>query len=467
MSMDGSTTRGFGNVVAAKSHERDTSAVITRRFRWIAAIVASCATAIATLIWSPIFPVASLRAHDGGDAVIELLRDPIWRDRDAYDAAHFLMVPMHEAFQAGKLRRIAEFRIFFDRAHQNRDELVKGRLSRLQFLYLISRFVALESKVKPCSNAVVPLGQWLGDEVNNALTSPAWLWGRHDFPDMFQRLDYKLSDKPAARSYYKAIFDEELFALAIASDLVYAFRGCSLTLPPAVSKANELHPVIWTTLGHTERGRWIFQPGVWTEHPDFKFAGHPALKSDLEPRPVKGIGWDTSHASRHPLFLLSAACGQQGDERSKLNSIRKRLAQTFLDIVLVPPTVDRPAYLTRNFMTGENGVYRYGYGTKGKSGGYGPFQLSGTFMLGWWAFASDQLRPIYARQASLMPFDHQLLNYFGEGTVTDPTRARPRHPLMGAEGYANGQLVRAIVGAASRLSAESFACTPEKQLVKD
>lgn len=219
------------------------------------------------------------------------------------------------------------------------------------------------------------MAAWLGAEVDHALSSPAWLWGRSDFPDMFARLSYKLSDEAPARSYYKAIFDKELFALAIASDLAFTSRRCRLTLPPSVTKANDIHPLIWTKLGQTRGEHWFFQPSVWTEHPDFKYAGNPALKPDLEPRPVKGIGWDTSHASRHPLFLLSAACGQQGAERSRLASIRRRLARTFVDVVLIPPEPERRAYVTHNFMTGENGVYRYGYGTKGKGGGYGPYQL--------------------------------------------------------------------------------------------
>lgn len=37
-------------------------------------------------------------------------------------------------------------------------------------------------------------------------------------------------------------------------------------------------------------------------------------------------------------------------------------------------------------MDGSNGVYRWGYGSFGPNGGYGPYQLSGSLTLGWWTF---------------------------------------------------------------------------------
>lgn len=83
------------------------------------------AIAVATTSVEARFPSAIVLT--GSDPVTKLLRDPLWLSGNACDAAHILMVPMHEAYQSKRELRIRAFRQFFHRAHKHRLDLAKGR----------------------------------------------------------------------------------------------------------------------------------------------------------------------------------------------------------------------------------------------------------------------------------------------------------------------------------------------------
>ena len=51
--------------------------------------------------------------------------------------------------------------------------------------------------------------------------------------------------------------------------------------------------------------RWLFQPGVWRDHPDYLYAGNDNLGENLLPMPVDDIAEDTSHSHRYPVWLES------------------------------------------------------------------------------------------------------------------------------------------------------------------
>jgi len=42
----------------------------------------------------------------------EMLQGPLWKKRDAYDAGHFLMIPLHAAFGSENALRIKDFHNF-------------------------------------------------------------------------------------------------------------------------------------------------------------------------------------------------------------------------------------------------------------------------------------------------------------------------------------------------------------------
>ena len=102
------------------------------------------------------------------------------------------------------------------------------------------------------------------------------------------------------------------------------------------------------------------------------------------------------------------------------------LSAQFFEKVIVPPSDEFPNYRTNNFMDGYNGIYRYNYPTHGLGQGYGPYELSGTMLLGWWSFLPDQsIRDVYCFITSRYPFNEQEI-----ATYLGPDTTRDRHPLI-------------------------------------
>jgi hypothetical protein len=77
-------------------------------------------------------------------------------------------------------------------------------------------------------------------------------------------------------------------------------------------------------------------------------------------------------------------------------------------------------------MDGWNGVYRYGYITQGEGKGYGPYELSGTMLLGWWSFLpGEKIRDVYCYISSRFPLSEEEIKvYLGPDTTRD------RHPSI-------------------------------------
>lgn len=383
------------------------------------------------------------------DVIDDLLGEKLWTKRDAYDAAHLLMVPMIDAVQRGDTRRVEAFRDFFRRyvADTEREEL--GLLTQLQFDYLLSHFLLYLTAPK-CLDADRALISHLERGVSSALTSPAWLWTKPDFADMFARAEWKLSQERTKPSYLRAFFDEEFFAFAISADLTVAMGNCLASPPPAILRAASLGQTILTAEGVMKDGLWQFQPGVWRDHRDYAFAGHQALAPDLTPLPVENIGLDSSHSSRFPLWLESFRCAapRNGAVRADLDAIRAGMTRNFLTRIYKQPSADFPAVRLTNYMSGDNGLYRYGYATSGKGGGFEPFGLSGTFNLGWWAFLGPDLAPVYRAHLNSLPFDARVKALYLQPIVTDKAAPRPRHPKFSDVAFLDGELLKIVIQSA-------------------
>lgn len=397
------------------------------------------------------------------DAVVALLHERLWTKRDAYDAAHILMTPMHSAYAQGNKPVIAAIRHFVAGYLKDDERPDLGLLTQLQFSYLVSQFVVLETDGGSCGKTARSAATHLQREVVRALASPAWQWTRQPFATMFARIRWKLEQKTARPSYLKAIIDEELFALAIAADLSQVLPVCNVDVSPAVTKAVDLGYEVLSREGEFREGGWVFQPGVWTDHPDYRHAGNARLAPDLPEEPVKGIGWDSSHSARWPLWLESFRCSAtSGSEtRARIEAITEGMQNQLLSKVILHSTRSFHGIRLRNFMTGENGVYRYGYGTVGPGGGYGPFGLSFTFNLGWWSFLGEALAPYYEDQLEKLPFSDQVMTLYTQPVVTDDTAPRPRHPLFRPEAYLRGDLIKTVLTAAKTVANHGRRCQPE------
>jgi hypothetical protein len=187
----------------------------------------------------------------------------------------------------------------------------------------------------------------------------------------------------------------------------------------------------------TDDGGWLFQPGVWHDHPDFVYAGRSQIEPAMEEARIADIAGDTSHAHRLPVLLesLRSAFAPEEAGRRFYDSLRAGLERQFVGRVLVEPDHSFPAPRTTNFMDGRNGLYRYGFHTLGEGHGYGPYELSGTLTLGWWSrLPGRRIRRVYRDLAASFPLREDVV-----ATYSGPATARPR-PALCAEpaAFTNG-----------------------------
>lgn len=73
----------------------------------------------------------------------KLCSEPLWKERDCYDAGHCLMIPMDYAFKKNKEDYILLFTHQFDAffKNYNEDEFIKlGYLTQFHYLYLMSQY---------------------------------------------------------------------------------------------------------------------------------------------------------------------------------------------------------------------------------------------------------------------------------------------------------------------------------------
>lgn len=336
--------------------------------------------------------------------------------QEMYDAGQLLMVPLHAAFMLNEKNWQQQFAGHFARelpqfeaSAQNKK--VEDRLGRLQYVYLSSRFLVLATQSGKQELIPTYMPTVLYQEVERMWKKEAaWHWTHKPFTGgMKERLLWKLSDVKTEKRYYKAITDEELFLFAIAADLRTYERetfGGAVESPLVTDVLQVADKAFRQSVKFRGGGRWVFQPGVWSDHPDYAYAGRREKKPGMKPAPVKDIAWDTSHSHRFPLWLvsLSQAYEKKSPQHTFYESLRRGLEKQFYEHVLVKPSRDFPAYRTTNFIDGRNGVYRWGYPSLGANNGYGPYELSGTLLLGWWTFlGTDRVRDVYATMSRQLP----------------------------------------------------------------
>ena len=380
--------------------------------------------------------IADNKDHElWNQTVKEYLQDDLWIDRDIYDSAHILMTPLHAAFKLSELdwqNDFAEhFKRFSNEIVSKNNNVSNNKLNRLQYLYLYSQFLVLaESEEK---QELIPdnTKEILLDELELHWKEPAWLWGREPFSSgMAERLNWKLNNKNVPKSYYRAIFDEELFMFAIAAD-VRSYE--KLTTPenlwsPLVTEILSFSAKVFNKeVEFNEDGGWLFQPGVWSEHPDYAYVGHTEKIVGMKMMPRKNISMDSSHSHRFPLWLssLSNAYKEDSQEKEYYEKLLEGLKYQFLNKVIVNPTSDFSGYRINNFMDGWNGIYRWGYSTQGENNGYGPYEQSGTLIEGWWGFLeSPQVSSIFKDMSNLFPLEENVVKLY-----VGPNTTRERHPL--------------------------------------
>jgi len=189
-------------------------------------------------------------------------------------------------------------------------------------------------------------------------------------------------------SYVGTFTDFDTYLLAIAADLSTYRRLRHQPVDPALDEmADVAYRMHQKAIVYTTDGGWLFQPGGWDDHPDYRYIGYDEKKAGLAPRPGRHVVSDASHFTRFPLWLLSHRLAAHDSARARYYAhLEAGLCTQFFEHVVVPPSSSSRVYRFNNFMDGRNGLYRLNYLNRGSVWGYGPYQLSSTVLIGWWGF---------------------------------------------------------------------------------
>lgn len=395
---------------------------------------------VGVLIWllSPLVVIqpgwADAAAEDmriGGDrgssVFIGYLHDPLWEQRDAYDAGHRLMIPLHWAVNAKDEDFLLAFVEHFLQFHRqvNQDGWDIGTIRELQYLSLISRYLAMGAPAAKADERK-KLFEFTLERFNDYFRKrEAWQWGREAFSGGVEgRVAWKLETNEVGLSYYNAVIDQDLYVLGIGADLLAASRRNDRSCLACEDAVELFVTVLEKRLAPDSR--WGFQEGFWSDHPTYSHAGYLS-KPGREATAIKvhDIQSDSSHGHRWPLWLA------QLDNAINVERYIKRLRAHFVKTVVSQETgVGVPAL--HNFMSGHNGYYRWNYETHNEGEGYGPYELSGTFGLGWWALlGGEEISELYRKLLDAYPLNEAQLDlYTGKSQ-------RERHSLVSDE-HENG-----------------------------
>jgi hypothetical protein len=324
-----------------------------------------------------------------------------------YQFGETLPVPLFAAFAMKNEAYISDFTNHFANFAPLLYEDI-GLLNKMDYVWLAADYLAL------CLNYredIIPanLDDILYEIVMSAWNSPAWQWGRDPYPDMAARLDDKLEYKGTRYSYQNALIDEESFLLAAAGLMYYYYSNsrysCNTEWAGELSKITKYIPQIIDNFFVYGDGWWKFQPGVWTDHPDYLYAVYDTIDSIKGPVKTQNIMEDTSHFSRMPRLLYDFRYAVDDSYDKKIDEITDSISRYFISNVLEKPNSEHRIYLTRNYMSGENGLYRWNYGGRGENYAHRPYSLSGTFYRGTWVFlGTEAIRKIYRNCVNLFPF---------------------------------------------------------------
>ncbi|MDA1017876.1 MAG: hypothetical protein O3A00_25890 [Planctomycetota bacterium] len=386
-------------------------------------------------------------------SVSEYLADPLWIQRDRYDAGVRMLMLIHGAFQFDQQAWLTELADHYRRAASFDHSQITREIDRLQYFYSAAEFVrlaAVNGRLDLVSNELVSI---LYAEIGDLwLRTPAGNWFT-TFPSMRERVTWKLANTDVRYSYYRAVHDSTLMVMAVAADLrAYERLHTGSTVHTALlddvlGVARQMYEQEGVFLSD---GSWIFQPGVWQDYYAYQYAGYESVVAGTRPAPVPGIGEDSGHASRYPALLQSMAGGFESgtSEHTFYQQLRSGYRRLITTRVLVEPDAKSPTYRLTNFIDGSNGVYRWNYPTLVGNTGILPYELSSVMLHGWYGLmGGPEIHAAYETLSSQFPLAGAVLSaYFADIAI------REQHPSLAGDRYVVGGIAELEVAIAASLS---------------
>lgn len=364
------------------------------------------------------------------------LREKLWLTEYQYDAGHALMLPLHYAFLKNDVAKISEFASQFNLFNENDvyslgDVAADKQLARLHYLYLVSEFIRMcNSNKDQCQdNNHEVLRTRVQSEISRFWSDSVFYWyeGMRFPGGIKEHLLYKINmmeniktgslDWPSYR-YYIGISDFDLFTLAIVANV-----GSDAEKEASVKFAK----IIFDLYGSYSYGNYIFQKGIWYQHPDYRYAGNVSLLPGLTESLIEDLPEDSSHSHRIPLFIRSIISSASDADKLYFKNILEAMSKNFYkNVILKLEIVGENVVALNNYMNGWNGIYRYNYTTVGENLGYGPYQLSGILIEGWWCFLkAASPNDYWSSLERLFPMTNNEVKFY-----MGPNTTRSRHPLV-------------------------------------
>lgn len=378
--------------------------------------------------------------------VKELCESDLWKERDAYDACTYLMLPMWYAFQTGEEEYIDLFTRYSNRFTEMYENMpmefedVVG-VTRVQHLYFLSEYMSL------CKMYGYEVSEDLFEiicaEMNTVIDTYAGSYkNSQGYQNMWEVLDGLLYGEGygLGTSYDHVLTDNDMFPLAIMCDLIYVSdefgeREKDSDILSEIKKAPVyVNQLMKKKVTNYEDGIWQFQVGEMTDSLGYEYAGIENADNIEEGKEYKvdDITSDSSHYTRMPLWLRSFQRAQDSIENGipeYYDFLLEGLGKTVVKNILVKPDENCKYYRMNNYTNGLNGIYRYGYHEEGI--GYGPYEVSSTFLAGWYTFCgNDEIREAFIYTADRFPLDEE-----GEKIYTDPVTVREQNPIFLMENY--------------------------------
>lgn len=402
---------------------------------WVGVAIAAWLRLAATPLAAASFELRSLdsRDHELWDATAALhLRDNLWTGPNIYDAAHLLMIPIHAAFYFGEAEwqgQIADMWLRYTLATPS--EVDPVILNRLQWSYVASKFCSLAADAGKTNLIPALLPGLIETEIKNY-----WLPGRVPGNDRASVL-YRLTNLTVSPQHIRAISDIDFYVWTAGAEMKKYRRKTGLPASPPLDEMVDIGFRVVSQEGRfLEDGGWVYQPGIWSGHSEYAYAGRTEKVVGMTPLPVPGIANDTSHAHRLSAWLQSMldAYPASAAEHRLLLKVQTALERQFYSKIYEAPSPAFPAPRTRNFMDGLNGIYRWN-AAAAEPNGYGPHELSGTFTLGWWTFLGTQrAKDSYLQLLASFPLPQPVVD-----TYNAYPASRTRHPLaVWPEYFSNG-----------------------------
>jgi len=162
----------------------------------------------------------------------------------------------------------------------------------------------------------------------------------------------------------RPVTDSDMFLFAIAADLVVYASEEEISVDSKLIDILSLSATVFEKIGTFDStlDYWLFDAYGWSNHPDYLLANWDG-KGDVPIKQINQVlGWDTSHAYRFPHWLRSLKNSTEitGIGSNLYDKVEVGLINSFVETVLYQPDSSSKHWATTNYMSGVNGVFRFG-----------------------------------------------------------------------------------------------------------